>query len=205
MTRTSGVRRSCAQCAEEQIASLASGRGQDNAQGGSGKAAGRRGNQPLWSGRFGKQARRRARRLAARAASMPHLRTMYCGSSYAAQAWASASTHMPQSTCRSRGGQSELAALHRTACVRPILPRMRHEATGLPSLDEMPPENESVPDVRDGLTRRERIVLSVLRQTQMERGDRNVPTTMLWGRVCEHFYVSPEELSGMLARLGARR
>jgi hypothetical protein len=28
---------------------------------------------------------------------------------------------------------------------------------------------------------------------------------MLWGRVCEHFYISPEELSAMLERLGARK
>jgi hypothetical protein len=62
-----------------------------------------------------------------------------------------------------------------------------------------------VPDVRDGLTRKERIVLYVLHETQKERGDRNVPTAMLWGRVCEHFYISPEALSAMLARLGARK
>lgn len=62
-----------------------------------------------------------------------------------------------------------------------------------------------LPDVRDGLTRRERIVLWVLHETQKERGGRNVPTTMLWGRVCEHFWISPEDLSEMLARLGARR
>jgi hypothetical protein len=62
-----------------------------------------------------------------------------------------------------------------------------------------------LPDVRDGLTRQERIVLWVLHQTQQERGGRNVPTVMLWGRVCEHFYISPEDLSLMLARLGARR
>ena len=62
-----------------------------------------------------------------------------------------------------------------------------------------------LPDVRDGLTRRERVVLYVLNETQKERGDRNVPTAMLWGRVCEHFYISPEELSEMLARLGARK
>jgi hypothetical protein len=55
------------------------------------------------------------------------------------------------------------------------------------------------------MTRRERIVLYVLQQAQRERGDRNVPTAMLWGRVCEHFYISPEALSAMLARLGARR
>jgi hypothetical protein len=62
-----------------------------------------------------------------------------------------------------------------------------------------------LPDARDGLSRKERIVLYVLHETQRERGGRNVPTTMLWGRVCEHFYISPEELSEMLARLGARK
>ncbi len=62
-----------------------------------------------------------------------------------------------------------------------------------------------IPDVRDGLTHQERTVLYVLAQTQKERGDRSVPTAMLWGRVCEHFYISPEDLSLMLARLGARR
>lgn len=63
---------------------------------------------------------------------------------------------------------------------------------------------EKIPDVRDGLTREERIVLYVLNETQKERGDRNVPTAMLWGRVCEHFYISPEDLSLMLARMGGR-
>jgi hypothetical protein len=63
---------------------------------------------------------------------------------------------------------------------------------------------DEIPDVRDGLTRKERVVLYVLHETQRERSGRNVPTAMLWGRVCEHFYISPEELSAMLARLGAR-
>ena len=62
---------------------------------------------------------------------------------------------------------------------------------------------EKIPDIRDGLTREERVVLYVLNETQKERGDRNVPTAMLWGRVCEHFYISPDELSAMLARFGA--
>ena len=65
--------------------------------------------------------------------------------------------------------------------------------------------DDDLPDIRDGLTRKERIVLRVLHETQKERGDRNVPTPMLWGRVCEHFYISPTELSAMLARLGARK
>jgi len=64
---------------------------------------------------------------------------------------------------------------------------------------------DRLPDVRDGLTREERVVLWVLRELQRERGEHNVPTTMLWGRVCEHFYISPDDLSAMLARLGARR
>jgi hypothetical protein len=71
---------------------------------------------------------------------------------------------------------------------------------GVPDLDH----RDFLPDVRDGLTRRERVVLWVLRQTQQERGGRNVPTAMLWGRVCEHIDISPDELSAMLARLGAR-
>ncbi len=71
--------------------------------------------------------------------------------------------------------------------------------------DSNPARYGGLPDVRDGLTRRERVVLYVLYETQKERGDRNVPTAMLWGRVCEYFYISPEELSAMLARLGARR
>jgi hypothetical protein len=64
---------------------------------------------------------------------------------------------------------------------------------------------EKIPDVRDGLTREERVVLYVLNETQKERGDRNVPTAMLWGRVCEYFYISPAQLSEMLARFGARK
>jgi hypothetical protein len=69
----------------------------------------------------------------------------------------------------------------------------------------MTSSDDAIPDVRDGLTREERIVLYVLDQAQKERGGRSVPTPMLWGRVCEYFYISPEELSAMLARLGARK
>jgi len=65
--------------------------------------------------------------------------------------------------------------------------------------------HDDIPDVRDGLTRRERLVLHVLHEAQKERGERSVPTAMLWGRVCEYFYISPEDLTAMLARLGARR
>ncbi|HEY5810819.1 MAG TPA: hypothetical protein VIT67_22805 [Povalibacter sp.] len=64
---------------------------------------------------------------------------------------------------------------------------------------------DDIPDVRDGLTRRERIVLYVLHETQKERRGHNVPTAMLYGRVCEHIDITPDELSEMLARLGARK
>ena len=71
--------------------------------------------------------------------------------------------------------------------------------------DRIRMSDDDIPDIRDGLTRKERIVLKVLHDTQRERGDRNVPTAMLWGRVCEYFYISPEDLTEMLARLGARK
>jgi hypothetical protein len=66
-------------------------------------------------------------------------------------------------------------------------------------------ELDQIPDARDGLTREERVVLYLLNQIQKERGGRNVPTAMLWGRVCEFFYIEPKDLSEMLARLGARK
>jgi hypothetical protein len=68
-----------------------------------------------------------------------------------------------------------------------------------------PRPEDNLPDIRDGLTRKERVVLTVLHEIQRERGEHYVPTALLWGRVCEHFYISPDELSAMLARLGARK
>lgn len=62
---------------------------------------------------------------------------------------------------------------------------------------------DSIPDVRDGLTRKERVVLWVLGQVQAERGGRNVPTAMLYGRVVEHVDMSVDELQRILVRLGA--
>lgn len=57
------------------------------------------------------------------------------------------------------------------------------------------------PDARDGLTRIERIVLHTLHETQRERGGRDVPTAMLYGRVVEHVDISVEELQRVLQRL----
>lgn len=62
-----------------------------------------------------------------------------------------------------------------------------------------------VPDVRDGLTRAERVVIWQLSVLERERGGRNVPTAQLYGRVVEHVDMSVDELQRILVRLGARR
>lgn len=62
-----------------------------------------------------------------------------------------------------------------------------------------------LPDARDGLTRKERVVLWVLSQLQSERGGRDVPLPMLYGRVLEYVDMSTAELQAIVARLGARR
>jgi hypothetical protein len=67
-----------------------------------------------------------------------------------------------------------------------------------------PPSYDRLPDVRDGLTRIERVILFVLRQTEEELGGRNVPTAMLYGRVVEHVNISVDEFQRTLARLVGR-
>lgn len=63
-----------------------------------------------------------------------------------------------------------------------------------------PNEYKDVPDVRDGLNVKERVVLYCLREAQNERNGRNVPTAMLYGRVVEHVDTSVEELQAILQR-----
>lgn len=60
---------------------------------------------------------------------------------------------------------------------------------------------DNLPDVRDGLSRKERVVLYCIHQIQNERGGRNVPTAMLYGRVVEHIDMSVGELQSILQRL----
>ena len=60
---------------------------------------------------------------------------------------------------------------------------------------------DDLPDVRDGLTRLERAILLVLDETQRERGGRNVPTAMLYGRVVELVDCSQAEFLATLKRL----
>jgi hypothetical protein len=60
-----------------------------------------------------------------------------------------------------------------------------------------------IPDVRDGLTRKERIVLYCLDKIQKERNGRNVPTAILYGRVVEFVDMSEQELQGILQRMSS--
>lgn len=64
----------------------------------------------------------------------------------------------------------------------------------------MSDEHDGLPDVRDGLTRKERVVLWQLSVLQKERRGA-VPTAQLYGRVVEHVDMSVEELQRILQRL----
>jgi hypothetical protein len=63
---------------------------------------------------------------------------------------------------------------------------------------------DELPDVRDGLTRVERVVLSVLHDAQRELGGRAVPTAMLYGRVVEQLSISVADFQAVLRRLVGR-
>ena len=59
---------------------------------------------------------------------------------------------------------------------------------------------DNLPDVRDGLNKKERAILYCLQQTQKELGNRNVPTIMLYGRVVELVDISQDEFQAILSR-----
>jgi hypothetical protein len=61
--------------------------------------------------------------------------------------------------------------------------------------------HSDLPDGRDGLTQRERIVLQCLHALQQGGWGRNVPTGMLYGSVVEHVDMSVEEMQSILVRL----
>ena len=63
---------------------------------------------------------------------------------------------------------------------------------------------DRIADVRDGLTRIERVVLYQLHQARREFGDRMVPTALLYGRVVEHVSISVAEFQKVLQRLVGR-
>jgi hypothetical protein len=63
---------------------------------------------------------------------------------------------------------------------------------------------DRIPDVRDGLTRVERVVLYVLHEAKREYGERYVPTALLYGRVVEHVDIGIAEFERLLQRLAGR-
>lgn len=62
---------------------------------------------------------------------------------------------------------------------------------------------DNLPDVRDGLTRAERVVLYTLYELEKERPGRRVSTAQLYGRVVERMDMSEARLKAILVRLGA--
>ncbi|MDB4971822.1 MAG: hypothetical protein JWN48_163 [Myxococcaceae bacterium] len=64
---------------------------------------------------------------------------------------------------------------------------------------------EQLPDVRDGLTRVERVILYELHQAEREHPGRRVPTAVLYGRVVEHINLGIPEFQRVLERLVGRR
>jgi len=58
-----------------------------------------------------------------------------------------------------------------------------------------------IPDVRDGLTRVERVVLYCLAECEREKKGRMVSTAMLYGRVVEHVNLSVPEFQRIMQRL----
>jgi hypothetical protein len=63
---------------------------------------------------------------------------------------------------------------------------------------------DRLPDVRDGLSRLERVILWQIDVLRRERGRPDVPTTMLYGRVVEHVDVSVETFKATLSHLVGR-
>jgi hypothetical protein len=60
---------------------------------------------------------------------------------------------------------------------------------------------DDLPDVRDGLTRIERVILFELHKAKAEFGERRVSTALLYGRVVEHVDISQDEFQRVLTRL----
>ena len=69
-----------------------------------------------------------------------------------------------------------------------------------PQLSQSDPWDQ-LPDVRDGLTRLERIILWVLHESKKDFDDRAVPTATVYGRVVEYINVGVPEFQKTLQRL----
>ncbi len=80
--------------------------------------------------------------------------------------------------------------------------RDKHEVR--PRISDTSLDLNRLPDVRDGLTREQRVILYTLHETQKEMKQRNVPTLMLYGRVVERLSMSKEHFYAVLQGLVGR-
>ena len=64
--------------------------------------------------------------------------------------------------------------------------------------------HDLVPDLRDGLSRVQRIVLAELARASAELGRAKVPTVMRYGRVAERIDLTERELNQVLRSLGVQ-
>ena len=78
----------------------------------------------------------------------------------------------------------------------------RKKVDGTPQV--VPTEYQNIPDVRDGLTREQRVILYTLYEAEKERPGKAVPTLMLYGRVVERLPMSKERFKALLANLVGR-
>lgn len=88
----------------------------------------------------------------------------------------------------------------------PLSRSSTRKGNGNGAIDEPPQRlsrdiEDNIPDVRDGLTRVERVILLCLKQAQEEKHGRMVSTAMLYGRVVEHVNISVPEFQRILQRL----
>lgn len=66
------------------------------------------------------------------------------------------------------------------------------------------PSLDRLPDVRDGLTREQRVILTVMHEAQQEWGDRTVPSVVIYGRVVERVSMSVDRFMALLAHLAGQ-
>lgn len=63
----------------------------------------------------------------------------------------------------------------------------------------------TIPDVRDGLNRKERVILYCLYELQKELGGRNAPTAMLYGRVVELINIGEDEFQSIISKFARKQ
>lgn len=75
-----------------------------------------------------------------------------------------------------------------------LIPRERGDGKVEHDLDYL---LETLPDVRDGLNREQRVILYCLSELQKELKGRSVPSIMLYGRVCEYIDISQSHFQAL--------